>query len=134
MTTEYIIRCAISSMVNGKHEAHCYSGENPEKVAKNEADNMVYAPEYAEAGYTQPKRGILFANWNVFPYRLAELLEKLGYATEWSDEWAICDDCARAIRTSPDSHFWKPFYTASDAGYVCHTCEPPAAPGPDGNE
>ena len=34
--------------------------------------------------------------------KLDNILEKLGFAVEWSDEWFVCD-CMRAVRTSADS-------------------------------
>jgi len=41
--------------------------------------------------------------------RIARLLKKLGYETEWEDEWSVCDECGKAVRTSPDCYGWKPY-------------------------
>jgi hypothetical protein len=92
--------------------------------AESEIEWMDYATEYAEGqGYDNSKRGILFANWNLFPSRVGDILEKSGYSCEWSDEWTHCDDCGKALRMSPDSHGWQPSYIAvPDSGVYCVEC------------
>lgn len=67
-----------------------------------------FASTYGEPGYTDPVRGILFADWNNVPKGLADWLEKLGYECEWSDEWLQHDD--KAYRTSPDCYQWEPSF------------------------
>lgn len=85
--------------------------------------DLMFASAYAEPGYTDPEKGILFANWNDEPLkRLGDLAEKAGYAIEWSDEWAQCDNCAKAIRTSPDSYGWRRSYFDSEDGIQCIEC------------
>lgn len=74
-----------------------------------------YAAEYGEPGYTNPARGILFANWNNVPEGLADWLERCGYSLEWSDEWTICSN-GKAWRTSPDSYSWEPGYILTNDG------------------
>jgi len=138
MTFEYIMRKSLS------RPAHCYSAHVPGKgyvnrgddpstradydrqrvqTALSEIDNVTWAPGYAEKGYDDPKRGVLFANWNYFARGLDSILERAGYAIEWSDEWATCADCNRAVRTSGDSYFWQPSYIwQNDCEIVCHDC------------
>jgi hypothetical protein len=91
-----------------------------------------------EPGYDD--KPVVIANWNKtnirgssgfnysdFDYtmpRLSKLFEKLGYSVEWIDEWTICDDCGKAIRTSPDSWGWKPnYFILGDCGeIICYDC------------
>ncbi len=144
MTLERILRAAVNSMIRGHHAPHCYSAHVPgkgyvndgsaaydrvdylrqlERDATSEVENMNYAREYAEPGYTQPAKGIVFANWNTLPCNLDRILERAGYAVEWSDEWATCDDCGKAIRTQPDSYQWSPAYEMSgDSILLCKVC------------
>ncbi len=82
---------------------------------------------YAETGYNPVQNLIVTGNWNeptsyhqgqsfaslgpkysnLFE-RLGKIFEKLGFDTEWSDEWTTCEDCSRLFRTQPDSFNWKP--------------------------
>lgn len=62
---------------------------------------------YGEPGYAAPKKGILFANWNIISSRLANYLEAAGYELEWSDEWMIDYNHDKAYRTSPNSYGWQ---------------------------
>lgn len=143
MKLETILQASVNSMIHGHHAPHCYSawikgegyinrGDNPEtradylaqlkRDAQSEIDNMGYASEYAEPGYEQPKKGILFANWNRLPRGLDDILEKAGYAIEWSDEWFTCD-CGKAVRTSADSYCWTPSYKETKHGEIlCKDC------------
>jgi hypothetical protein len=95
---------------------------------------------YAEPGYTDPKSGVIaFGNWNYVsrwnndtricdvldptPDRVAKLLDKIGVELEWSDEWDICGDCGKAVRTKPDSYGWKGAYWQDENADVhCHEC------------
>ena len=90
----------------------------------------------AEPGYDD--NPVALANWNnITRYdavlgkcvttddtmpRLAKLFEKLGYETEWEDEWIACDDCNRVFRTSPDSHSWTMAGVISDCVCQCKDC------------
>jgi len=112
MTPEYILRKSLC------RKPHC-ANEGPEantRCAISELENMGYASAYAEPGYTQPDKGILFANWNYFPNEVTALLEQYGYAIEWSDEWYTCE-CGKAVRTTADSYSWQPSYV------MLHECE-----------
>lgn len=142
-SAEDVLKAAIEAMIHGHHEPHCYHAHvvghgyvnngldlrtRPDYLrqlrlsAESELENMGFAPSYAEPGYTQPAVGVLFANWNVFPSYIDKTLEQLGYAVEWSDEWTTCDDCQRAIRTSPDSYGFTPSYADIDGGTLCLDC------------
>ena len=90
--------------------------------AMSEIDNLLYACQYAEPGYVQPRKGVLMANWNVFSTDVTDLLEKYGYSIEWSDEWATCDGCCKAVRTSPDSYSWVASFGIEEGTLLCHEC------------
>lgn len=95
---------------------------------------------YAEPGYGSLEGDdlIAFGNWNTFtrwddetresitlddtPERVGNLLEKLGVELEWCDEWYTCDQCNKAVRTSPDSYSWKRSYFESDGEITCEAC------------
>ena len=113
MTPEYILRKSLG------RKAHC-SEANVETRASY-IENLGWASEYGEPGYTDPSKGILFGNWNYFAPEVTELLEKYGYAIEWEDEWTTCE-CGKALRTSPDSYGWQPSYFESEDGYCCIDC------------
>lgn len=90
------------------------------------------AAEYAEPGYTTDKPLIVFANWNELDkgHRHHEKLIEQIVGVEWSDEWANCCDCNRAVRTSGDSYSWLPFYrTQIECGIVCLDCLAKDVPG-----
>lgn len=144
MTAEYILHAAIEDMRTGRRTAHCYSAHVPGKGyidrgddpataedyrrqlvrdAESAVENLGYARGYAEPGYQDPKHGILFANWNLFPRGLDTILEKAGYATEWEDEWSTCGDCGKAIRTSANGYDWQPSYVLmNECEIVCTDC------------
>lgn len=109
MTPEYVLRHGIAT-------------DEDAKRAVREIDNMTSAKEFAESGYDQPAKGILFADWNYFDKRTLDILERMGYECEWSDEWSNCDGCGKAVRTSPDHCAWQPYYVVSDGGLVCLNC------------
>ena len=144
MTEKYILQAAVQAMTVGHHEAHCFHAHVQGKGYTNdgsiqadradylrqlaqraqaEIDNMGFSPSYAEPGYEQPKRGILLANWNVFPSTIDTLLERYGFAVEWSDEWTTCSNCNKAMRTEPSSYDWTPAYTVEDGGEYCRDCK-----------
>src|SRR4051812_18753686 len=105
-TLDRVFNAAIAAMAQGTKQPHCYSAHVPGqgyvndgtradlaadyrrqlgRAARSEFENMGFASEYHEPGYTQPARGFLFANWNRFPRNFDRLLERMGYAIEWSD-------------------------------------------------
>src|SRR5262245_37954667 len=135
MKLERILDAAKNAMINGHHAPHCYSAHVPgkgyvnngadpatradylrqlERAVQSEIDNLGYASGYAEPGYHDPDNGVLFANWNVFPRGFDRVLEQAGYAVEWSDEWSTCEDCGKAVRTSPNSYGWQRSYELID--------------------
>lgn len=91
---------------------------------QDEINNLGYAHEYAEPGYTNSGgKGILFANWNLFSKKAGDILEKMGFECEWSDEWTTCQDCGRAVRTSPDSYSYQPSYVIlNECELFCMDC------------
>lgn len=138
MTPQYILRKSLC------RPAHCFSAHVPGKgyvnrgeletdrpeydkqrrhAAESEIENLGWANGYAEPGYQDPERGVLFANWNVFPRGVDDILERAGYAIEWSDEWSTCSDCGKAFRTSADSYGWQPSYVIlNECELVCRDC------------
>jgi len=106
--------------------------------------DMDYYTGCAEWGYDdQP---VLAANWNgpgvyeenhkdsewgMQQYKNKQTLEKLSHiidkmehvSLEWSDEWAGCANCGKAVRTSPDSYSWQASWVwAYDSEIVCREC------------
>jgi hypothetical protein len=103
--------------------AFCASEDTDRTRAKSEIENLQWSHEYAEPGYTHPGKGILFANWNYFAREATDLLERAGYAIEWSDEWATCQDCDKAVRTSPDSYGWtRSYHIFNECELLCCDC------------
>lgn len=93
------------------------------RAAEIEIDSMAFSPAYAERGYTQPRKGVLLADWNTLPAHVTDRLESEGYAIEWSDEWDSCDDCLQCFRTQPDSYDWTPSGSCTEEhGSLCLEC------------
>jgi len=84
------------------------------------------ADDYCEPGYALPegRKGVAFGDWNGKRYRLANILDRMGYEVEWLDEWTRCDSCDRAFRTQPDSYSWKMHgaFLEHDGTMVCGDC------------
>lgn len=80
---------------------------------------LEWADEYGEPGYTNPTQGILFCDWNEIPKALSKRLEAQGWELEWLDEWYIDYDHGggKAYRTTADSHGWESRVRYCD-GYV----------------
>ena len=87
-----------------------------------ERDIAWYA-DYAEPGYTADEHGILVADWNK-EERAQKIAEKLGYSTEWSDEWTECDVCHSLLRCKGDCYGWLPAYITLAEGMdtLCQDC------------
>ena len=124
MKLQTILRAAKNSMIAGKRKPHCFSDSaRLDRAVQSEIDHMEFAPDYAEPGYRAPKGGVLFANWNCFPSRFDEILERAGYGVEWSDEWSTCCDCGKAVRISPDSYGWTSYCRIlNECELVCLDC------------
>ncbi len=107
-------------------------------IAEKQGFDVELIEGCVEPGYDD--KPVALADWNDvtrhdpfshenFPYRtvdntpprLAKLFEKLGYAVEWSDEWYTCEGCYKAVRCSPDSYSWKPYFWG-DSGILCGDC------------
>ena len=148
---ENILAAAAASIKSGKRRPHCFSAFVPGKGYSNrgettaddlddyrrqafqqiqsEIENMTYCQAYASQVNNQPAKGVLMANWNNFPTDFDRVLEKLGYAVEWSDCYTVCDDCGNAIQTEPDSFFWQPRYSMiSECDILCIDCLQDAYP------
>lgn len=114
--------------------------------------DIQWASGYAEPGYPDAEI-VLLSNWNdescyvTGPWhpnllgnnyglnrwvvldatatRLYESLERLdGVELEWSDEWAICDECNKCFRTTADSYSWTMYgaWAGDGYGYSCGNC------------
>ena len=98
-----------------------------------------WADKYCEPGYTQSEKGVLFANWNKeTKYNretkeletlhsameaISKVAEAMDYECEWSDEWATCQECNGAVRTSADCYSWTRYYALiDDCELVCADC------------
>lgn len=105
-------RCAFSTI--GVLQAFC-------EINSIEID---YASEYGEPGYADPTKGILFSNWNDIPKSLQDRLEAQGYALEWSDEWYVDSDAAKAWRTEPTHMGWVPRVRYGDGDIITPDSDP----------
>jgi len=87
-------------------------------------DYIEWASDYAEPGYTNGRKGILFGNWNHVSSRVQDILERMGYSLEWEDEWTTCSECGKAVRTNPDCYSWqRSYWEPEDSGEViCCEC------------
>lgn len=92
------------------------------RTRKQELDCIGFANGYAEPGYQDTDKGVLFANWNCFSKRVVDVLESAGYAIEWQDEWSTCGQCYKAVRTSADCYQWQPYYVECDGEIDCLDC------------
>lgn len=115
MTPEYILRKSLC------REPHCARGDW-KRTAESYIESLGVALEYAEPGYDNPAKGILFSDWNYFTRNIGDILERYGYAIEWEDEWTTCDCCGKALRTSPNSYGWQPSYIETDCDFYCKDC------------
>jgi hypothetical protein len=75
-----------------------------------------YCGKYGEKGYSDPKSGIIFHNWNNVGQKIQDYLELAGYELEWSDEWAIDYENDKAYRTSGNSYHWESQIRYDDSG------------------
>ena len=125
MTPEYVLRKSLCRLAFCGHRLPEDATEEQKEKARQEdvkyalrlIEDMSYSSEYAEPGYTQPKKGILFSDWNYLPRGIGDLLSRMGYELEWEDEWTTCSDCGKALRTSADSYSWQPSY------FLMYECE-----------
>lgn len=89
--------------------------------------------------YADPRRdsgkGVLTANWNEFPRKgdheynwgkgrkFQDLLEKMGYQIEWSDQTTRCDHCYGCITTDADYYGDTAHYAIlGECDAVCEHC------------
>jgi hypothetical protein len=67
---------------------------------------FAWCDKYGEPGYNDPETLILFGNWNYIDRECGQVLDELGFETEWCDEWTVVND--KAYRTRPNSYDWLP--------------------------
>ena len=88
--------------------------------------------------YANPREdsgaGVLVANWNQFPRpgdqefnwgkgrKFQDILEKLGYQLEWSDQTERCDHCYGVIRTGMDYYGDSAHAVILGDDTVCEDC------------
>src|SRR5207244_4863009 len=89
-----------------------------EALLQKRCGEVDWCSTYGEPGYSDPERGIIFANWNHVSRPVQDWLEHHGYALEWSDEWIISHETSTAYRSSPDSHGWRPSYFMTEDGDI----------------
>lgn len=102
--------------------------------------DITYYPGNVEPGYDDTP--VLAANWNTpgeyeIKHGLAERRNrqaKIGKWLEWresnyddlqlqwSDEWTSCDNCGKAVRTSPNSYSWTRSFVELDGEIICREC------------
>jgi hypothetical protein len=114
MTPEYILRKGINDV------PHCSELSADRRL--QHIENLQWAPGYAEPGYSDPNKSVLFFNWNEVSRRTFDLLEQYGFECEWEDEWTTCGGCGKALRTSPDSYSWQPSYFETEGELTCIEC------------
>jgi len=95
---------------------------NTSKLFENQLPNAHWIAEYCEPGYDAPKNGIILDNWNAHSERLIDFLESRNYSIEWADEWDQCQSCNKAVRTSPNSYDYTPYYHIFDCSIICINC------------
>jgi hypothetical protein len=115
LAVETILRASLC------REPHCATGDW-KRSAESKIENLTWAAGYAERGYTEGAKGVLLANWNYFPAKVADVLERAGYDVQWSDEWSTCDCCSKLVRTSPDCYDWQPYFILADGELTCLDC------------
>ena len=134
MTPEYILR---KSLCRTPHCAGPYelrtvalkdwpdeARQAYQRTAESAIECISFAPAYAERGYSDSAKGVLFANWNYFSHKATDLLERAGYSIEWEDEWTTCAGCGKALRTNGDSYGWQPSYfnAVDSCEFYCLEC------------
>ena len=81
-----------------------------------EKHNAEFTSTFGEPGYTQPRAGVVLADWNDVDKDHSDKLEAEGYDLVWSDEWTIVDD--KAYRTCADSYHWQSSILFCDGEYT----------------
>jgi len=82
----------------------------------------------AEPGYYADDTLLICSNWNAeITKKMVKFIEENWDENEvalgWDDEWCYCGNCYKAIRTSPDSYSWEPYYIwIADCELLCLDC------------
>lgn len=83
--------------------------------------NMESIHGCCETGYDD--KPVILANWNNIPQKVYDALEGMGFSCEWEDEWAMCGECYKAVRTSPNSYGWTQYWAIiGECHLVCGDC------------
>jgi hypothetical protein len=105
------------------------------RQGENRIEETEYHHGVAEPGYDD--KPTVLGNWNKIskwhkdrsidldeaPARMAHALEAAGLSIEWSDEWTVCADCSKLVRSQPDSYSWTRAYWDDEDGYAhCERC------------
>lgn len=56
------------------------------------------------------------------PEKIERMLKRYGVGVEWGDEWAVCNECNKAVQTNPDHAWWVPKYKVLDGELLCLGC------------
>lgn len=105
-------------IVNAIVEAYCSSGTQTE--VSDIAEGVV------EPGYNDEPFAL--GDWwvrvdgDLRESKVVKLLEACGIDSAFYDEWAVCHDCRKAVRTQPDSYGWKRSYWEDCGDIICHEC------------
>jgi len=75
-----------------------------------------WCSSYGEPGYSDPERGIIFANWNDISKLVGDYLEEAGFDLHFSDEWLIDYNHDKAYRTVADSYSWQSSILFTECG------------------
>lgn len=108
-------------------------------VHSNTLEGIEWAEGYANEGET-PDLGVYKGNWNGldtyntalrvredlpggrWPEHLGRRLERAGAEVEWCDEWSLCDQCNRFVRTEPDGWDYRPEFHVGHGAITCLSC------------
>lgn len=104
--------------------------------ARYSLDGIELHEGYAEPGYQG--EFVATGNWNDItvynketnkfelvddtPSRVGRALEKLGFETEWEDEWVACSICSLLVRTTGNHYGWVRSYINDNNEIVCCNC------------
>ena len=106
-------------IVHAIMEAYCSSGTQTEVSEISEG--------VAEPGYNDEP--LALGDWwtrvdgDLRESKIVALLAACGIESAFYDEWAVCHDCRKAVRTQPDHYGWKrSYYLFEDCEVVCREC------------
>jgi hypothetical protein len=101
MKTNTLLNRLISYMDKKNYDFNVYNG-----IADNGLDD---------------KTILITANWNNIPDKLHDFIDNV-FKTHWIDEYASCEVCNKAIKTSPNCYGWEPGFIVTEYGLICQNC------------